>query len=210
MRDGDVSTPATTKGATTRRRLLEAAQLELMEGNGEIELGAVARRASVSPGAPYRYFESKADLMATLVEDFYDRFEVSVFKPAFAEAGDWRTRELQRTRRFVRFFYGEPIAKIFLSMLSGDSHVMRSQWQRIARAMGAAARNIQRGQEAGEIRKDIDPVLAGASVIGGLLHGVAAGLTSKPKIPEARVADAMCRFLVASLELGPAKVKKRR
>jgi AcrR family transcriptional regulator len=199
----------TTKGATTRKRLLEAAQVELVQGNGEIELGAVARRASVSPGAPYRYFESKADLMATLVEDFYDRFEVSVFKPALADEGDWRTRELERTRRFVRFFYGEPIARVFLSMLSGDSHVMRSQWQRIERAMAAATKNIQRGQKTGAIPKDIDAHLAGASVIGGLLHGVAAGLAREPRVPEARVADAMCRFLAASLELRPKKRARR-
>lgn len=190
----------TARGQDTRRRLLDAATLELLASRGDVELAAVARRAQLSPGAPYRHFKSKADLLRTLVEDFYDRFDVAVMRPHLEEVGDWRTRELERTRRFVRFFYGEPAAPILLSLLSGEAEIVAAQASRIERAKAAAAKNIARGQDENAILPSLDPVLAGAAVIGGLFHGVAAAL-GRNRLPRARVETALCRFVEAALEL---------
>ncbi len=191
----------TTLGDTTRRRLLDAATVELVNAAGDIELAAVARRAKVSPGAPYRHFESKAALLRTLVDDFYDRFEAAVFDPPLVELGTWKTREVERTRRFVAFYYAEPLSPVLLSSLSCEWEMARAQAVRLERAKLGAAKNIARGQREGAIPKDLDPQLAGAAVIGGFLHGLAAALGRARPLPQARVAEALTRFLSSALEL---------
>ena len=65
---------ATARGAATQRSLLDAAVAEWSE-TGEVEVAAVARRAGVSAGLPYRYFGTRAGLLIALVEDFYGRLE---------------------------------------------------------------------------------------------------------------------------------------
>jgi AcrR family transcriptional regulator len=200
----------TARGQDTRRRLLDAAASELLSRRGDVELADVARRAQVSPGAPYRHFKSKGDLLRTLVNDFYDRFDAEIFKIGLEPLGDWRTRELERTRRFVAFFYREPIAPVLLSFLSGEAEVVAAQAARIERAKAAAAKNVRRGMSEGAIPATIDPVIAGAAVIGGFLHGVGAGLTASPPLSRARVERALCRFLVAALELAPPRKRGRR
>jgi AcrR family transcriptional regulator len=52
--------------------LLRAAAEELVEV-GELEVAAVARRAGVSVGLPYRYFGTRSGLLIAVVDDFYDR-----------------------------------------------------------------------------------------------------------------------------------------
>lgn len=53
-----------------RRALLDAAHTVLREeGVGALSLRDLARRAGVSPTAPYHHFKSKADLVCALAED---------------------------------------------------------------------------------------------------------------------------------------------
>ena len=55
-----------------RDRLLCAATDVLAE-TGEIEVAAVARRAEVSVGLPYRYFATRTGLLVAVLEAFYQR-----------------------------------------------------------------------------------------------------------------------------------------
>ncbi len=189
------------RGDQTRRRLVEAATAQLIEGAGDVELAAVARRAGVSPGAPYRHFASKSALLRTLVEDFYDRFDAAVFAQPLTELGDWRTREIERTRRFIAFFYSEPLAPVLLSSLACSWEMTRAQAERLENAKRVAAKNVARGQREGAVPKDLDAQIAGAAVIGGFLHGLAAALTPSRRLPQARVTAALIRFLEHALEL---------
>jgi AcrR family transcriptional regulator len=188
-----------TKGERTRQRILAAAVEELLAGHGHIELAAVARRARISAGAPYRHFRSKADLLASLITDFYDRFDSAVFKPSFSEKGAWHAREVCRTRRFVEFFYDEPLAPVILTLMSGTSEVAASHRKHVERAINAATRNIERGQAESAIPRHVDATIAGAAVIGGLLHAVGSALTRHPRPTRKRLADELCRFVAASL-----------
>ncbi|CAN5850370.1 hypothetical protein BH11PSE1_BH11PSE1_02880 [soil metagenome] len=54
-------------------RLIRAAQEELIASHGLLEMQAVAKRAKVSVGLAYHHFGSKAGLIATVVEGFYNR-----------------------------------------------------------------------------------------------------------------------------------------
>ena len=69
----------------TPERLIRAAQAELIQGGGLLEMQAVARRAKVSVGLAYHHFGSKAGLIAAVVQSFYDRLEEVAFNPSIAQ-----------------------------------------------------------------------------------------------------------------------------
>src|SRR5215475_11488982 len=63
-----------------RRALIDAA-LRLAEeegGPGQISMREAARRAGVSPGAPFRHFETRDALMTAVAEEAQRRFRVEI------------------------------------------------------------------------------------------------------------------------------------
>ena len=80
----------------TPDRLVRAAQEELVESHGLLEMQAVAKRAKVSVGLAYHHFGSKAGLIAAVVEGFYNRLEEVAFSPSKLSSPDWAGREKER------------------------------------------------------------------------------------------------------------------
>jgi len=80
--------------AATQSSVLDAAVAEWSR-NAEVEVAAVARRAGVSAGLPYRYFGTRAGLLAALVEDFYGRLGIAAMMRAYDEP-TWLQRERRR------------------------------------------------------------------------------------------------------------------
>ena len=81
------------------RRVLIDAALKLAEEGGPeaINVREAARRAGVSPGAPFRHFESRAALMTAVAEEAQQRFRAEIDAAlAGAPAGD----PLKRFRSF--------------------------------------------------------------------------------------------------------------
>lgn len=79
--------------------MLIAAALELAEEGGAdaVSVREAARRAGVSPGAPFRHFPSRNDLMSAVAEEAQRRFRVSI---AAAIAGTFADDPLARFRAF--------------------------------------------------------------------------------------------------------------
>jgi len=79
--------------------VLIAAALELAEEGGAdaVSVREAARRAGVSPGAPFRHFPSRNDLMSAVAEEAQRRFRVSI---AAAIAGTSADDPLARFRAF--------------------------------------------------------------------------------------------------------------
>lgn len=79
--------------------MLIAAALELAEEGGAdaVSVREAARRAGVSPGAPFRHFPSRNDLMSAVAEEAQRRFRVSI---AAAIAGTSADDPLARFRAF--------------------------------------------------------------------------------------------------------------
>src|SRR6202451_3555764 len=62
-----------------RRVLIEAALKLAEEGGPEaISVREAARRAGVSPGAPFRHFDSRAALMTAVAEEAQRRFRAEI------------------------------------------------------------------------------------------------------------------------------------
>lgn len=191
--------PQTRRGAASRARLLTAAAEELIERDGTLEVVSVATRARVSVGLIYRWFDSKAGLVAAVVEDFYDRLDATVFDPDPAPGGSWAERERKRTELAVAFHYDDPLAHVVLSRLAREPRVASIEADRVDRHVAAATRNLDRGQERGEIPTALDPELVGAMVLGGIREVLRHALARDPRPPREAVIDELWRFIVAAV-----------
>ena len=195
-----MASPQTLRGAASRTRLLHAAANELIERDGALEVVSVAARARVSVGLIYRWFDSKAGLVAAVVEDFYDRLDGAVFDPDPAPGASWAERERTRTELAVAFHYEDPLAHVVLSRLSREPRIAAIEADRVDRHIAAATRNLQSGQERGEIPPDLDPELVGAMVLGGIREVLRHALAREPqRPPRDAVVDELWRFIVAAV-----------
>jgi AcrR family transcriptional regulator len=203
-----VVTP-TARGAASRSRLLSAAGEELVSRDGQLEVASVAERARVSVGLIYRYFGSRAGLVAAVVDDFYDRLDSAAMAVNPAPDADWAQREHLRTELYVGFHYDEPLAAIILARLGREPDVAAVEARRIARHINLAARNIERGQQGGEIPEDLDPGIAGALVLGGMRQVLGEVLAREEPPPRERVVDEIWRLVVAAVRFRPREPKEQ-
>ncbi len=193
---------APSKGISTKERLLEAARRELTEGRGALELAAVAKRAGVSSGLPYRYFDSKSALVVAVVESFFDAYDEAAYRPTFEEVSeDWWARERFRVDRTVSFFYEEPLGAFVVSQLAGDAEVVNAQHRRIVRQIRGATRNVRTGQRLGRVPPHIDPELAGPLLMGGVYQVLNHALARRPRLPKAKVINELQTFMRKVLEI---------
>jgi AcrR family transcriptional regulator len=191
----------TRRGAATRQRLLHAAEQELVERDGGLEVASVAARADVSVGLLYRYFGSKAGLVAAVVDAFYDRLHAQVMDVDPAPSTDWATRERRRMELSVAFHYRDPLAAVILSRLAREPGVAAVETRRIGRLVEDAARNVQSAQRRGEIREDADPRTMGAILLGGFRVAMAEALTRAERPDPEQLTDELWRFVAGGVGL---------
>lgn len=181
-----------------RQQLIDAAREELVLGNGAFELSALTRRAGLSTGALYHHFGSKSGLLAAVYDGFYDGLRHAI-ADAHLPAGDWATRERDRTHRFVAYHLADPLAPILLNRTASDSQLTELEAAYIHNLIDNAAANIRHGQKLGELPADLDADGAGAYVIGGLRHGVAQLLRVVPTPAADDATQTLWRFTAAVL-----------
>jgi AcrR family transcriptional regulator len=184
----------------SRTTILAAARTALVEGQGEIEMAAVARRAGVSVGLAYHYFGSKAGLLAALVEEFYDRYD-AVLNQRFSDQLTWPEREHLRLCRTIRFLFDDPVAPVMLGRLSGSAHVVAAEATRRESIIERGARNIRRAQERGEVDPTIDAVMAAALINGGLRQAVSLVLSQPAQADPDRFVEQAWRLIAGALRL---------
>src|SRR4051812_45318406 len=191
--------PQTPKGSASRARLLHAASEELIERDGALEVMSVAARAHGSVGLIYRWFDSKAGLLAAVVDDFYDRQDAAFIDMDPAPGRTWAERERARTELAVAFHYDDPLAPIVLSTLTKLPSIAAIEQQRLNRQIEEATKNLRHGQKTKEIPRNLDPELVGAMVLGGtrevLRHALA---RDKPPARRA-VTEELWRFIAAAV-----------
>lgn len=196
-----------SKGEATRTRLLAAAQAELLAGEGEMELAAVATRAGVSPGLPYRYFASKSALLVAVVDGFFDAADARIYRPTFEDvSAEWWPREKARIEALVDFFYDEPLGPFLIAKLAGDVAVASAVQRRQSRQVGGASKNVRTGIALGVVPADVDAELAGALLMGGVYQALAQALARQPRMTKARVIAGLQDFMrnVLRIEEDPA------
>ena len=184
------------RGTAARQRILAAAAEELA-ATGDVEVAAVARRAGVSVGLPYRYFGTRSGLMSAIISAFYDRLDEAVTDREF-DGDTWHDRERARVTAWVSHLYDDPLAPVVLGRLGGDADTAGIETQRLHKAIERGARNIARGQRDGDLPADRDPELLVAAVLGGVHTAVAVALTRTPRPDRARVAAELWAFVAGA------------
>ena len=192
----------TARGESTRERILEAARAEIIASQGGMQLAAVAKRAGVSPGLPYRYFESKSALLVAVVQSFFDAVDDTVYRPVFEEVSpDWWEREKARIAALVGFFYDEPLGAFIVTQLAGDAAVVEARHTRMTRQIRGAARNVKTGKKLGRVPAHIDEQIGGALLMGGVYEAIDLALTSKPRMNKHRLMTELQSFMRHVLQI---------
>jgi AcrR family transcriptional regulator len=180
----------------TAERLISAAQDELIQAHGQLEMQAVAQRAKVSVGLAYHHFGSKAGLIAAVVEQFYSRLEEAAFSPSKLASPDWPGRERERLAGYIGFHYEHPFAPLVVGPLSRAAEVLDVEQAFTKRQLAAGAYNIRAGQRAGVIPSELDARLTIALMIGGIRQALIGALTAGPR-PDPDVLTGKIWFFVA-------------
>jgi AcrR family transcriptional regulator len=183
----------------TRRRLLDAATAELVL-TGDLQITAVARRAGVSAGSPYRHFSGRSELLVAVLDQFFDRLGDAATRrhydhPTFAE------RERHRLADWVEALYADPLSRLVLTGLVGDGTVNVALAEHLDRMIAVGAVNITRAQDRGELPPDRDAELTAAAALGGVQTAVAVALRRTPRPPAAELVDQVWRCLHGLLGL---------
>jgi len=185
----------------TPERLIRAAQDELIQGHGVLEMQAVAKRAKVSVGLAYHHFGSKAGLIAAVVEAFYNRLEAAAFNPANLVSPDWAGREKERVAAYIAFHYDHPFAPIVVGPLSRAAEVLDVELAFTKRQLTAGAYNLRAAQREGVIPGDFDPRLTIALMIGGIRQALIGALTSGKRPDRDVLTEKIWVFITGALRL---------
>jgi len=184
-----------------RERLLRAAQEELIQGDGHLEMQAVAKRAKASVGLAYHHFGSKAGLIAAVVETFYQRLEEAAFNPANLMSRDWVGRERERLAAYIAFHYDHAFAPLVVGPLSRAAEVLDVELAFTRRQLTAGAHNLRVGQRAGVIPAEFDPRLTIALMIGGIRQALIGALVKGRRPDRQELTDKIWVFISGALRL---------
>jgi AcrR family transcriptional regulator len=161
--------------ASRRRQILEAAQrCFAREGFHRTTMQDVVREAGLSPGAIYRYFPSKAELVAAVAGERHER------EAALLEAAALGGNVPEDLRRAMQRFF-EPLAEpaeretrrvgiqLWAEALR-DPHLLPVVRRGVDLPRARLASLIQSGQTRGELRRDLDADALARAMI-ALFHG---------------------------------------
>jgi AcrR family transcriptional regulator len=188
-------------GLGTRERLLGAAEEELIQGQGHLEMQAVARRAQLSIGLAYHHFGSKAGLIAATVEAFYSRLDAAAFSDFKHASKSWAEREKARIAAAVSFHYTDPFAFLVIGALSRSPEVQDVETAFVRRQLAAGALMLEAAQRANIVALDIDPHLTIALMVGGIRQALIGALMLERRPDPEHLTDEIWAFMAAALRL---------
>jgi len=162
-----------------RAALIQATLRAIAEdGPDGFTLRDVARRAGVSPAAPYRHFRDKDELLAAVAAECAEQLGRMVAEAvAEAPADDPLAQFRQVGIANVAFAVAHPEHFRAMNLPGIASHLPAEQQQRLAASQEAQRRALAAAQEAGAIAPIPldDLVLAATSLVHGLGHLIVEG-----------------------------------
>ena len=177
------TSPALALGRTydpqgTRARLVENAFREIhAHGYAGASLARILANSGVTKGALYHHFKSKADLLHAVIDDAILPMVVERWLQPLQESDDPIRALAESTRAMMdnatpeEMHRGCPLNNL-TQELAGADEDFRKHLDRIADDWRAGIRAaFERGQEAGSVRKDVDPA-AVASLVFATYQGL--------------------------------------
>jgi AcrR family transcriptional regulator len=185
----------------TRERLVRAAQKELIQGQGHLEMQAVAKRAQVSVGLAYYHFGSKAGLIAAVVEEFFSQLDAAAFGGAKLPPKSWALREKERIWAYVSFHYAHPFAPLVVGSLSRAPEVLDVEVAFTNQQLAGGALMLRAAQRDGIVPRDLDPDLTIALMVGGIRQALIGALMREHRPDPRKLTNDIWTFVAAALRL---------
>jgi TetR/AcrR family transcriptional regulator, fatty acid metabolism regulator protein len=159
----------TATGSTDRRQLILEAAVRVFARKGfhAARVGDIAAEAGVAHGLLYHYFKSKDEVLETV---FRETWRAMIDTISGVEAGGDPAREqLRKVSAIVlRTWKRDPdLVRVLVREVTRSPH-LQDEVEEIHQAFAALQRIIERGQEAGELRSDLDSRLASIVFYGAL------------------------------------------
>jgi AcrR family transcriptional regulator len=173
----DPSSPKWRRRAQARPAEIVQAAYEVFSEKGfaAARLDDIARRAGVSKGALYLYFETKQDIFEAVVKDAVAPNIGAIETFALAFPGTFEELIRMMVPRVASVVNQSGMGKVIKMVIgeSGNFPEIARIWHDdvIAKAIGLLTRLIEQAQKRGEIRSG-DPRLHALSIAGPMLAGV--------------------------------------
>jgi TetR/AcrR family transcriptional regulator, fatty acid metabolism regulator protein len=169
-----------------RRAILHAAVRVFAEkGYHGCRIADVARQAGVAYGLVYHYFQNKEALLESVFAEQWTIFMNAL--RAMSEGPGGAAEQLAGVCRFAIDVYRTAPAAVRVLLLevsrAPDAFRAGSTHQAFQDAIGIVAGIVRRGQERGEVRSDVDPMVAAAGLLGALeltLTAMVTGILGDP------------------------------
>jgi TetR/AcrR family fatty acid metabolism transcriptional regulator len=191
-----------------RRAILHAAVRVFAEkGYHGCRIADVARAAGVAYGLVYHYFRNKDELLESVFAEQW-AILINALK-AIDEGPGTASDKIAGVCSFVIDVYktAPTAVRVLILEVTRTPNALRagSTPQTFAAAVGILADVVRQGQASGELRADLEPVVAAAAVLGALemtLTGLVKGIVRPPAPPEEeidRVKAGLVSLLLAGL-----------
>lgn len=193
-------------GPEEKRRLILDAAVRVFARSGfhTSRVGDIAEEAGVAHGLLYHYFSSKDEVLETV---FRDNWGVLLERiRAVEETAEPALEQLRDVAAILlRTWLHEPdVVRVLVREIARSPEV-QDRVGELVKPIGSIRRIIERGQERGELRADLDPGLAAVVFYGGideLLTGWVLGRlpagADEVAVAEQTVTDMLCAGLSAA------------
>jgi AcrR family transcriptional regulator len=161
---------AEKRSREARREQIAEAALEVIARHGtrSLSVRAVARRIGIVPSAIYRHFHGKEEILSAAIEQMGERLLENAARAAAGKGGTIQRlrRLLQDHVRAIREGYAGPRI-VFAEGIDGGgvSHRMEV-YHVIRRYLDRVAEILRQGQQAGDLRGDLDPEATSVHFLG--------------------------------------------
>ena len=184
--------------ADRRAEILAAAREVFLDRAYEAaSIGEIASRAGCVEGTIYTYFRGKRDLLDAVLAEFYDAL-ISDIEPRLAAISGTRDRLAFLVARHLQIAVDDPaVARLIIRESHGQSEYFGSKLHGLNRRYAQfLVGTIREGIARGELRADLDPLLARDMVFGGLEHWVWNRLGRQRAFDPGRVAGGIVDMLL--------------
>jgi AcrR family transcriptional regulator len=157
-----------------RRQILQAAvHTFAAKGYHTCRVSDIATEAGVAYGLVYHYFGSKESLLEAIFEETWGAMLGTI--SSVGQLDDPAAEQVRKVTEIVlRTWKRDPdLVRVLVREVTRSAHLERES-DEIERAFEALQRIVERGQEAGEFRRDLDPRLV-ATIWYGALEEVLTG-----------------------------------
>lgn len=195
-----------------RQQILEAAtRVFSSRGYHGARVSDIAREAGIAYGLVYHYFRNKDEILDTIFAERWGAFVAVV--DGVAAGPQPASEKLRQLAALVLFAYRRrpDWVKVLVFEIQRSSRFSEpEQIEAVGRLFRAVARIVREGQEAGELRGDLDANLVCLAFIGALETMITSQVLGVMRLPESsQSADDRTVHDVVELFLGGLAVRGR-